>query len=245
MTTAPHLGRCLTVVAAGSLLFASCSTTDCAAESDHARATAEPSYVALLDDDTRPDQVRGEPGTYAFTARGADTPPLAVIDVPAGYSNFGFFAVWPGERSTEPFRAVQYWTVHGVFRDPCHRSGSAPESGTSVEDLASALGAQRRSVVSDPEAISLDGHDGLYLELRVPSEIDLDRCADGYYMFWEGKPGDAPHTAASPGSVERVWLLDVDGHRVALAAIAEPGVPLAQRRELTAMIKSVRFVEPD
>ena len=238
MTTASHLGRYL-AIAVGSLLFAAC-TNDAPAPQ-----RSEPSYVALLDDDSQPDQVRGEAGSYALTARGADTTPLAVIDVPAGYSNFGAFAVWPGEGSTAPFRAVQYWTVHGVFDDPCHRPGPAPTAGTSVEDLASALGAQKRSVVSDPAPTSLAGHDGLYLELRVPPEVDFDRCADGYYMFWEGKPGDAQHSADSPGSLERVWLLDVDGHRVALTAIAATGVPSAQRQELAAMVKSVRFVEPD
>ncbi len=64
-------------------------------------------------------------------------------------------------------------------------------------------------------------------------------------MFWEGKPGDAHHSAASPGSVEHVWILDVDGQRVALAAIAADGVPRTRVRELTAMVESVHFVEPE
>ena len=168
-----------------------------------------------------------------------------MIDVPEGYSNFGSFAVWPGEASGEPFRAVQYWTANGVFDDPCHRNGPAPRAGTSVEDLASALEAQKLSVVSAPQPVSLNGHKGLYFELRVPSKFDFDRCADGYYILWEGRPGDAQHPVDSPGSVERVWLVDVDGERVALAAIAAPGVPQSRRQELAAMVESVRFVEPD
>ena len=134
-----------------------------------------------------------------------------MLDVSTGYSNFGFFAVWPGEASREPFRAVQYWTVNGVF--------------------------------ADPEPVSLDGHDGLYLELRVPGRVDFGRCTDGSYMLWEGRPGDAQHPADSPGSVERVWLLDVDGERVVLTAIAAGGVPRTRVHELAAMVESVRFVE--
>src|SRR5215218_6050849 len=52
-------------------------------------------FVVLLDDDADPDQIEGEPGSYAMTARGATEAPWAVVDVPAGFTNFGFFAVWP------------------------------------------------------------------------------------------------------------------------------------------------------
>ena len=112
--------------------------------------------------------------------------------------------------------------------------------------LVAALDAQKLTRVSNVEPISLDGHHGLYVEMRVPRTVDVDRCDDGYYMFWEGKPGDAQHTSSGgPGSVERLWILDVDGDLVVLAAIAEPGVPEDRVEELTAMAESVRFVDPE
>ena len=53
--------------------------------------------------------------------------------------------------------------------------------------------AQRQKYPVKP--ISLDGHHGLYVEMRVPRTVDVDRCDDVYYMFGEGKPGDAQHSS--------------------------------------------------
>jgi hypothetical protein len=61
---------------------------------------------------------------------------------------------------------------------------------------------------------------------------------------WEGKPDDAHHGPWSPGAVDHTWILDVDGVRVVLVAIEEPGITPAQVDELTDMVESVRFVEP-
>jgi hypothetical protein len=64
--------------------------------------------------------------------------------VPAGYSNFGFFALNQQDADKDdPLRAVQYWTVDGVFTNPCAMDEGAPSAGTSVEDLAAALAGQQ------------------------------------------------------------------------------------------------------
>lgn len=162
--------------------------------------------------------------------------------MPSGYSNFGFFALNPHD--DDPWRAVQYWTVDGVFANPCEMDEGAPHAGTSVDDLAAALAAQKLTSVSEPEPVSLVGHDGLYLELTAPSDIAFEDCATGYFGYWEGMPDDAQHTVGTPGTVDHTWILDVDGQRVVLVAIESPGVTKAHVRELTDMVESVRFVEP-
>ncbi len=239
-------------LAAGLVLLSACAD-DSKPKADDSASTDAANYVLLLDDDSDPDQVRGEPGFYALTARGSGTPPLAVLDVPAGYSNFGFFALWPLgsgieniEQEEESLRTVQYWTVHGVFAEPCHRDGEpARELGTSVNAFATALKAQNLTSVSESTPVSLDGHDGLYLELTVSTDLTFDDCDDGgYFTLWEGEPGDAQHTADSPGTVERMWILDVDGERVVLTATAPPGVTDRMVEELAGMVDSVRFVDP-
>jgi hypothetical protein len=205
----------------------------------------DPAYTLLLDDDSDPDQVRGAPGAYALTARGNGEPPLAVVDLPEGYQNFGFFALVDEALDTESgpsFYAVNYWTVHGVYENPCTTAGGAPPAGTSVEDLADALGAQKLSAASAPVPISLGGHEGLFLELKVPPNIDPDTCERDAYFVWEGLPGDAHHVLNDPGAIERLWILDVGGSRVVLAAITTPGVTKAKARELQEVIESVRFV---
>ncbi len=216
------------------------ATTDAATDA----ATAG-DYVLLLDDDSDPDQMKGRPGSYAFTARGDGEPPLAVADVPAGYTNFGFFAIWPVDSADEsaPFRGLHYWTVYAVHENPCRTVGGATEIGDSVDDLADALAAQNLTTATAPEPVSVDGHDGVYLELTMPTGIDFEQCEEGYFTLWEGKPGDAQHTTDSPGLVERLWIIDVDGHRVVLATLAADDVSAAHVDEMTAIVESVRFVD--
>ena len=190
--------------------------------------------------------MRGEPGRYALTARGAATPPLAVVDLPAGYASFGFFAVVPaGFPDNDVLWSVQYWTVDGVFVDPCAMEDGAPDAGSSVEDLVTALDRQERSTATEPVPVTVDGHAGLYLELTSPDDLVFEDCELGYFGYWEGRPDDAQHTADSPGTVDRVWVLDVDGDRVVLLVAAPPGTTTAQVDELREVVKSARFVEPD
>ena len=108
--------------------------------------------------------------------------------------------------------------------------------------LVAALSAQRTTRTSKPVPVTLDGHHGSYLELTVPATVRVARCADGYFMPWEGKPADAQHSVETPGTVEHLWILDVDGQRVVLDAIAAPEVTPAEVDELTAMVESVEFV---
>ena len=217
---------------------------------DDAPPPEEADYVVLVDngtDDT--DMILGKPGAYAMTARGSGRPPYAVIDVPGGYANFGSFAVWPQPREDEDeeeddtFSTVEYWTVHGVYKDPCRWEGPAPEIGPTVDDLVEAVSQQRHTVMtSGPQPVTLDGHDGVRLTVAVPDDLDGSRCTEGRYMFWNGSPGDAHHQAPL-GTTEQWWILDVDGQRVVLGTAATEGVPESDVDELTAMVESVRFME--
>jgi hypothetical protein len=90
--------------------------------------------------------------------------------------------------------------------------------------------------------VTLDGHDGVLVSVTVPEDLDVSRCTEGRYVFWQGSPGDAHHQAPV-GTTERLWILDVDGQRVVLGAAATAGVPDREVAELTAMVESVEFVE--
>lgn len=90
----------------------------------------------------------------------------------------------------------------------------------------------------------MDGRSGLYLELRVPSDIKLSDCAAGQYNVWVSDPGTGRYLQ-EPGQVDRLWILDVDGDRVVLHASAVPAVSQAWRNRQTAMVESVRFVTRD
>ena len=242
--------RCLSLLplAASVVLFAACATDTPGSDTiDSTPPVNTDDYVMLLDDDSDPDQIRGEAGTYALTARGAAAP-LAVLDVPPGYSNFGQFAVWPqadeDDRSDDTFSTVEYWTVHGVYEDPCRWEGAAPEIGATVNDLVEAVSEQRyTAVTAGPEPVTLDGSGGLRLTVQVPTDLNASRCTEGRYMFWNGSPGDAHHQAPL-GTTEVWWILDVDEQRVVLGTAATEGVSESDVDELTAMVESAHFVMP-
>jgi len=231
-----------------SILTASLTAILCAgplagcSDDDPARTAAPPECPVLTDDDANPDQIKGEPGSYALTARGQGASVLACIALPAGYTNFGDFAVsGVGDDDDDPFRAIQYWTVWGVYDDPCR--GTPSEIGPSARDLATALLDQQVSRVTRPQVVSVGGYDAVALELTVPATVRLDACNEGgYYKLWQGRPGDAHHTVGAPGTHERIWIVDVDGERVVLSAIWSPDATDVQSAELTEIVESVEFV---
>lgn len=214
------------------------TTTEPAAEVSDTSTQVDLDYVLLLDDDSRPDQIMERPGSYVMTPRGETPTPQAVVDVPAGYENFGFFAL---NATTGPFQAVQYWTAHGVPRDPCRYSAPAPRVvGPSVDAFVDAI-VRQESDATDPQPVTLDGHDGMYLELTAPSDVDELDCSSGYYVTFEGRRGDSQHTVEG-GHTDRIWVIDVDGQRVVLIAISDPALPQAEVDELVEIVESVRFL---
>jgi hypothetical protein len=183
-----------------------------------------------------------EPGRYALRPNGLPGLPFAVIEVPKGFVGLGgVFLLAYDPPPDDPFRAVGYWTVAGVFKDPCAARG-LHDPGPSVDDLADALAAQRLTSTTEPVPVSVGGHQGIYLELTHPTDVAYDSCRDADLDIWDSSPGGSRHIDI-PGLVDRLWILDVEGERAVLSTAAGPGVTRHQVRELSAIIESTRFVE--
>jgi hypothetical protein len=90
--------------------------------------------------------------------------------------------------------------------------------------------------------VTLDGHDGLYLELTAP-DLDFDDCLEGDVQCWDSAPGGSRYTDQAH-AVDRVWILDVDGARVVFNTFTVASVSTAEADELAAIVESVRFVGP-
>lgn len=176
-----------------------------------------------------------EPGAWALTADGLPDMPLAVVDVPAGYEGGGPFFFGPGG-------TIGYWTVSGVYADPCHRAKELPDVGQTVGGLAEALSAQEISETTRPEPVSLGGYEGLYLELTWPKNIDYESCDEQAVGIWESDPGGRRCCTDEP-KLERIWILDVDGQRVVLNNNVELAATDVQSDELAEVVETVRFVE--
>ncbi len=155
---------------------------------------------------------------------------MAVIDVPTGGFTGGGRWIWSSEA------VIGFWTVSGVHKDPCKRTGPAASAGDTVEDLAAALDAQTLTTATDPIPVAIDGHDGLYVEVSTPAKLDYGTCREDGVVIW-----DESAAWADP-VMTRFWILDVDGQRVVLTLNGDEA-DKATNRVFTGMVTSAEFVE--
>ena len=180
-------------------------------------------------------------GRYALAADGGGSTYRAVLDVPRGFLGFGGWSLSAEERPKRPgFSGVSYHAVAAVPRVGCTRDDEPMDAGTSPDDLAAALDAQRMTSLSEPEPVSLAGHEGLYVELTASKRIRPSTCTGGSFEVWSSG-ADGHWWLFEPGQVDRLWLLEVGGRTVVLDARSVPGVTKGQIDVLTGIVESVRF----
>lgn len=187
-----------------------------------------------------------QPGQYGLTANGAPDVPLAVVTVPGklfGYGGFGV-GVFPDSPGDEPYRTLTYWTVTGVFADPCSKEGGAASAGSSVADLVAAFEAQRLMRTTPPRPVSIDGYDGVQFDLVAPTDVVFEDCAEDVFALWDSSP-DGGRILQEPGQLVRMRVLDVDGKRVVISTSAIPGKGDAEFAALDQLAEGVRFVPSD
>jgi hypothetical protein len=132
-----------------------------------------------------------------------------------------------------------------VYDDPCQWQETQPQPpiGLSVAELVAALGRQPGRSPTAPVSVSLDGYRGVRMQLSVPDDMDLSEFHWGEYRAWIDAHGShrLPH---SPGQVDDLWILDVDGERIVIDAfyVYVPGAPDALREELTQIVESIEFL---
>lgn len=196
-------------------VLAACSddqaATDPVANEDKQTTSAAPTSdcpaVAFHHDDLTP-------GCWAIQVRGLSGSPLAELGLPAGFSGNDAW-VWVNADKEDEWGAITLMPVGDVYPDPCTRAGNPLKVGPSVEDFATALAAQKVTTTTTPVPVSLDGHEGVYLEMSVRADLDLNRCRDEAVGSWEAE-GEATG-GTDPGFVRRYWVVDVAGQRVVLS----------------------------
>jgi hypothetical protein len=174
-----------------------------------------------------------DPGTYTLAGEGLN----ATLTVPAGWTNLDLRGVITGEGDS--FRVVTFWPFptdfERVYSDPCRWKTSIidPPVGRTVDDLANALAAQALRGDATPTDVTIDGFQGKYLEMSVPTDIDFADCDDGQFYSWGGR------FHQGPGQIDGVYILDVDGQRQVLIAHHMPGVSEAELAEQQAIVDSI------
>lgn len=173
--------------------------------------------------------------------------PMVVVEVPVGFQARESF-IWTdageGRGFGRSFGQLTYWTATRVLADPCNVDTPSPPLGPTVEDLAAALDAQRRTTTTKPVPVELDGHRGLYLELRSPTQLDYAACVpERGMLIWEsGEPGDGRGLEAP--STDRYWIMDVGGKRVVIAALTIRRADSETIELIEGVAKATTFVLP-
>jgi hypothetical protein len=182
-----------------------------------------------------------EPATYAMPLIGPDSPIRAIVDVPDGYFSAGGWVIDDGHGTLVPdeFGNLDFWSaVSKVDPDPCH-AGPLHRVGTGVRALARALVSQPGRVTSRPEPVTVGRHHGLYVESRASGA--LSRCDRGEHeLFRAGHSSWMRLVDAMPGTTDRLWILNVGGHRV-IAAVQTMQGRTADPAELVDIARSARF----
>lgn len=235
----------LTALAALGVL-ASCSNDDSQAQTDPSPTdggaatgtTPDPGYTIVAE--THLDG----PGRWAMRAAGDPEAPLAVIDVPKGYQARESYVWTHDELDLDDYPGqLLYRAPTRVYADPCDVDRPSPRLGPTVEDLAEALAAQKRTTTTRPVATELGGYRGLYLELSTPDALGSEPCAPkGGMLIFDAGPDDGERVL-EVAATDRYWILDIEGRRVVVSAMTPAGARSESVERVTDVAEGVTFID--
>ena len=155
-------------------------------------------------------------------------------ELPAGWAPFDFGASRDGD---PPGMAFFVSLVDNTFTDPCAHVQRSPKVGSTVEALAAALGEIPNTTATVPVQTTLAGNQATYIELTIPASPP---CIPEHFYLWQDSP-NAYWWALAPKELIRVWIIEVGGQRVAIAARSRPGTSEGVKAELQKILDSVVF----
>ena len=198
------------------------------------------------------------PGVDPFkpppTRRHVDTVdgvPFSFRDPAQGWERFGSISINKSETGPQGAEAIIYWSSfpdgdyadpYGQYAHPCTRLLSPPVA-PSAADLAAAVSRARGTqLVSGPSDVTVGGYPAKHVALTVSENVG---CKPGYFFKWRDVNGGALWTRTGAGATMRVWIVDVDGTRLFIAAATTPQASPGLDREIEEIIGSIRFSESD
>lgn len=97
-------------------------------------------------------------------------------------------------------------------------------------------------LASKPQLATIQGYPAWYLEVLIPSTLDLTECDGGQLILWDTANGEVRYSLG-PGEHHRLWVVDVDGEVIVIDAALPLASSSADTTELNAVIESVA-IEP-
>lgn len=187
------------------------------------------------------------PGRYTIAV--PDSPVIAALTVGDGWSTGGWYIMTP------PFFPMQmsFWTVENVYEDLCDRESlPVPAIGPSVDDLVAALDAQANTDMSPAVDVELGGFAGKRVTMAAAETaftclIDLGGGEDSEsltYFVASGSLGGVQGRELNRNSMDTLWIIDVDGHRVVIATSQADPEDTDATTAIAGVIDSIEFEVP-
>ena len=193
-----------------------------------------------------------EPGTYYREAGFYPGGVAFTFTVPEGWATDGGSFVYreSSPRPRDPYAGpgevlLAFWTVSHVYTDACHHQSTLVDAGTTTDELASLLVAQKGRVASAATDVTLGGFPAKRIELTVPADLDVTKCDGGFIRFWPdpGPDESGGLCCTDVGSTDVVHIVDVAGNRFVVVARHEVSSSAEELAELEAIVASI-MIEP-
>jgi hypothetical protein len=236
-----HL-RNLTAALAALMLLAACTNDDSEPQSASSAAQRDPAASPSPDYTILGVPHLYGPGRWGVTAFGDPKAPVAVIDVPEGFQGHESW-VWTDEQGPGEFAQLSSWAPTRVPMDPCQPKKPSPPLGPTVKDFARALAAQKRTTTTKPIPVTVDGHEGLYLELTTPRRFDYQACGPDGMQIWEA--GETERRVLGEPVTDRYWIMEVDGHRVVISGMTLRAATRETVELVTGVVETTAFVSQE
>jgi len=171
-------------------------------------------------------------GTYSL---GPDFPVPVTFDVPEGWSTGRISDVEINLNPEGPNApGIGFGVVENVVADPCGVMLLDPPPGRSVAEMVEAISGLERFEATSPSDITVDGYAGLEFEITAPQATSC-----GLQTWWNGQRVNG----VSPGEVNRVRIVDVDGELLMIAIPYQPAllVDAGSLADAQSVVDSVRI----
>jgi hypothetical protein len=174
----------------------------------------------------------GFPTTTGTIGHGAAA---VTFSMPDGWTNIGW-----GLIKGDPAFGLLSMEVRNTYTDACPSIALDPPTGPTVDDLASAWADLPAFDATAPTDITVHGFHGKQVEFTVP-DYDEVECPYGELMLLQDNTGQDGYWAQAPNQRHDLWILDVDGTRLVIAAFWYPDTSPQDLAELEAIRSSIQI----